>query len=112
MVNAVETQIHYRSREIDRPPYLLDDTRTKVLLDFYDHTRKAITHYSDLGWRIQGYVLILFSAAITLVMNPEFAKLLGPISRTLFSGGIILVVAVSTYFIVHCQQKLATHRVR
>lgn len=34
----------------------LDDTRTRILLHFYDYTRKAITHYADLKWEPEIFI--------------------------------------------------------
>jgi hypothetical protein len=102
-----------QDRKMDNEPhYPLDEVRARVLLEFYSHTRKAITHYSDLGWRIQSYALTLFSASIILAINPEFTKLFGLIAKTLFSVSVGIIIAVSVFFIIHCQQKLTLHRVR
>jgi hypothetical protein len=45
-------------------------------------------------------------------VNQNFAKLFGLVSKTVFSFAIGLAIIVSTYFIVHCQQKLTAHRLR
>ena len=90
-------------------PYM-NDTRAKVLIGFYDHTRRAITHYADLEWKIPSLVLALLSAAILLAI--KLIDLFGIAAKTIFSiiVGVLMVIAIS--FVDHCQRKLRDHRRR
>jgi len=92
--------------------YHLDETRARVLLHFYDNTRKEITRYRDLEWKIPSYVLAFFSAIIVVALNVKFARSITEAARVILLLAIFLVTVISLSLLIECHRKQIAQRQR
>jgi len=81
-------------------------------LHFYDNTRKELTRYRDMEWRIPSYVLAFFSAVIVVALNAKFAKSVSGLAKDTLFIAIILMMLISVGLLAFFHWKLTTHRRR